>query len=370
MGILDRLLGRQRLIEELESLRWEIRRLRREKSSLGGMRSITGLQEKVIQLDEQLRIEYINSPLAHELGSTKEKLIGQPLVQVDRFPWGHGLLAELVDRARALPTGEDGEVSVERSHVDGTGREKFHRVKVSVAQGKPQILIEDVTNLRNLEQIFQRYVSPTVIEKMKQLTERDFFRAERSVLTVLFADLRGFTAASQNMSPEEVRNTINDYLEAMINVADRHEACVDKVVADEVMVLFGAPIPDADHAAKSLIVALEMQRAQDLLCARWRSQGRPEIHMGIGINTGEMVVGNIGSAKRMDYTVIGHHVNVASRLCNNAKPREVLLSADTYAAVQASANPIQSQVEFYEAGEIQAKGISAPLRVVGARARA
>ncbi len=333
---------------------------------MGGMRSITGLQDKVIQLDEQLNIEYINSPLVTELGMSKDELLGRPLATVDKFVWAPNLLGELVERAMG---GED-EVSAKRTYTDPhTDREKFYEVKVSCLNGKPQILIEDVTNLRNLEQIFARYVSPKVIEKMKQLPEQDFFRADRLVLTVLFGDLRGFTAASQRMKPEQVRLTINDYLEAMINVADKYEAYVDKVVADEVMVLFGAPIPDADHPGKSLEVALEMQAAQAKLNGLWRKQGRPELHLGIGINTGEMVIGNIGSRKRVDYTVLGHNVNVASRLCNSAKPGEILLTGATLDAIRAGNNMIKQTVDFSEAGEIQAKGINDPLRVISVTPR-
>ena len=159
---------------------------------------------------------------------------------------------------------------------------------------------------------FERYVSPTVVEKMQDSTE-DFFKTERSVISVLFADLRGFTSMSSNLAPEEVKNTINEYLTAMINVIDQNEATVDKIVGDEVMALFGAPIFYEDHALRALKVAMEMQKAHQGLLHKWKSENRPAPPVGIGINTGEMVVGNIGSEKRMDYTVLGHHVNLCVR---------------------------------------------------------
>jgi adenylate cyclase len=164
-----------------------------------------------------------------------------------------------------------------------------------------------------------------------------------------------------------VRNTINEYLEAMIDVADRHEAYVDKVVGDEVMLLFGAPIPDPEHAVKGLTVALEMIEAQDALWRKWSAAGRDPLHIGIGINTGEVIVGNVGTRTRMDYTVIGHHVNVAARLCSHAKPRQILLTDSTQKAVVESSSPVRDKVEFVEQGEIQAKGIREPMRVIAAQ---
>jgi len=368
MGVLDRLTGKEKLLDEIEKLRRENRRLRSESQPKAAMRSIVGLEDRVIQLDNRLQIVYINSPLAAELGASRDALLGRPLADVDRFPWGPGRLAELVRRAIAEEAGV--EVQDERIYTDPqTGKRVFLRVKVTCHEDCPQILIEDITNLRNLEQIFARYVSPRVIEKMKRLTEKDFFVAERQELTILFADLRGFTAAAEAMVPFEVRDTINDYLEAMISVADRHEAYVDKLVGDAVMLLFGAPIPDPEHASKSLEVALDMIAAQETLGQAWARAGRPDMGVGIGINTGEVVVGNVGSSSRMAYTVIGHHVNVASRLCGHAERGEVLLTEKTYRTILEQGHAVRDRVDFTPKGEIRAKGIRDPLPVISARPR-
>ncbi len=367
-GWLDRLTGRRALVHEVERLRLENRRLLETESSGSALYTITGLTDQVIQLDGALNVEYVNSAIALELGGSKESFRGVPLAVVDRLPWGPGILGPLVEQARA-----QGRAETERSHQRPDGREIFHRITVHHEDGgrggRTQLRIEDITHLRNLERIFARYVSPKVVEKMKQLTERDFFRAERMELSILFADLRGFTSVAQKLPAVEVRHTINEYLEAMIGVADRHEAFVDKVVADEVMLLFGAPMADPHHAAHSIDVGLEMLDAQRELNRRWRDAGRPELGLGVGINTGEAVVGNIGSSTRADYTVIGHAVNVASRLCNKAGPGELLVSGETHSAYVASGRALARPVEFTAVGAIDLKGVSEPVPVLLARPR-
>ena len=109
-----------------------------------------------------------------------------------------------------------------------------------------------------------------------------------------------------------------------------------------------------------------MQEAQEKLCKVWTKLGRPELRLGIGINTGEMMIGNIGSNKRVDYTVLGHNVNVAARLCNSAKQNEILLTESSFDAIMAGNHPVKDRVKFTEIGEIKAKGISEPLRVISA----
>jgi len=361
MGLFDRITNRKEILEEVAELRRTIRRLKRESSQqAGGMRSIAGLEEKVIQLDENDKIEYINSALANSLGIDRNHVGGSHIKEIDIFEWGPGLFQSLIIDARdqSLP------VSVERTYFDEKQDKEVHlRIRVTVDDGKPQILIQDMTDLRNLEQMFARFVSPAVIQKMRAL-KRDFFKAERKNMTVLFADLRGFTSSSEKMEPETVRDTINEYLATMINIIDRHEATLDKVVGDEVMALFGAPIPDENHALSALKVALEMQRFQQDLIAKWEKRGHEPLKLGIGINTGEMVVGNIGSDKRMQYTVLGHHVNLAARLVDAAKGGQILISQTTFDSILKQSAEIKGQMRFNVVGCIRAKGISKPVEVI------
>ncbi|MHC4778778.1 MAG: adenylate/guanylate cyclase domain-containing protein [Planctomycetota bacterium] len=361
MGLFDRITNRKEILEEVAELRRTIRRLKRESAQqAGGMRSIAGLEEKVIQLDDNDNIEYINSALANSLGINRNEVVTRHVKEIDIFEWGPGLFQSMIVDARdqKLP------VSVERTYFDAKQDKEVHiRIRVTVDDGKPQILIQDLTDLRNLEQMFARFVSPAVIQKMRGL-KRDFFKAERKNMTVLFADLRGFTSVSEGMEPEMVRDTINEYLATMINIIDRHEATLDKVVGDEVMALFGAPIPDEDHAISALKVAIDFQRAQEELIEKWRRRGSESLKLGVGINTGEMMVGNIGSDKRMQYTVLGHHVNLGHRLVEAAKPGQILISQNTFDSILSKSEDIKGQMRFNVVGCIRAKGISKPVEVI------
>ncbi|MBI4575198.1 MAG: hypothetical protein HY722_02930 [Planctomycetes bacterium] len=348
-------------MDEITSLRQELRRVKKANPQTGAMRSIAGLEEKVIQLDQENRIEYLNSALVATLGVSRDDLIGKDLRAIDRFEWGPGLLAKLVEdsRERKAP------VEALREHHDKQRDETLHlKIRVDAQQGKPQILIEDVTELRNLEEMFGAYVSPAVLEKMKA-SRRDFFKAERARMTVVFADLRGFTAMSENMEPEEVRRTLNEYLETMTEIILVHEGTVDKYVGDEIMALFGRPIPMEDHAYKAVLVALEMQEAQRRLVERWTHEGRASVHMGMGINTGEMIIGNIGSKRKMNYTVLGHHVNLAARLCSNARAGQILISQGTFDELMGHTESaaIKERIGFDIIDRIEAKGISHPVEV-------
>jgi adenylate cyclase len=132
--------------------------------------------------------------------------------------------------------------------------------------------------------------------------------------TVLFSDIRGFTTASERATPEAVVAQLNEYFGAMVEVLFRHQGTLDKFVGDMVMGLFGAPLPDDRHADHAVAAAIDMTQTLDRLNEKWRSEGKPELNIGIGINSGDMIAGNIGSEAIMSYTVIGDAVNLGSRL--------------------------------------------------------
>jgi class 3 adenylate cyclase len=356
--------SREDLLRDIERLQRRIEHLE-SGGAAGHMRSIVGLADKVIQLSEDDRIEYVNGALARMAGVVRDDVIGKHLSVIDRFPWGEGLLATLLATCRA----RGGEVAEEMTTVDGTGRRQYFKVIVNVASGKPQILIADTTVVKVLEHTFTRYVSPAVIQRMiAAQRERDFFMAERYEMTVLFCDLRGFTAMSEGIPPEDVRSMLNEYLTAMTDAILRHEGTLDKFIGDGVMALFGAPLYYPDHAIRALRVALDMQAVHRGTQTRWRAQGRPTPGVGIGINTGEMVVGNMGSPLRVNYSVLGHPVNLAARLCSRALAGEVLLGERTFAlvegAMKAGTLDIASTLTFERRGSIVAKGISTPVGIV------
>jgi len=162
------------------------------------------------------------------------------------------------------------------------------------------------------------------------------------VLTVLYADVRGSTSLAEQADPELLVGFINDYLGRMTEVILSREGTLDKFVGDEVIALFSAPFPQPDHALRAVRVALEMQAAHQGVMETWGARGIEPAPIGIGIATGEMTVGEMGCAKRTDYTVIGQAANLGARLCGVAGGGEVLVSQTTYDLVndQVAAVPV------------------------------
>jgi adenylate cyclase len=160
---------------------------------------------------------------------------------------------------------------------------------------------------------------------------------ERRVVTILFSDIRGFTSFSEKHPPEEVVGTLNEYLEAMTEIVFRWEGTLDKFIGDTILAFWGAPLPQEDHAALALRCALELSERLDRLNAAWGAAGRTTLEIGIGITTGQVLVGNIGAeGKKMDYTVIGDQVNLCSRVEQLTKTfnARILVTASTFAQVE------------------------------------
>jgi adenylate cyclase len=160
---------------------------------------------------------------------------------------------------------------------------------------------------------------------------------KRADLTIIFSDIRGFTTLSEKMTPEGVVALLNPYLEAMSQVIYKHGGTVDKYEGDAVIAFFGEPVPYKDHAARAVRAALDMRVALAELKEKWANEGRPsQIEMGVGVNSGEVFVGLLGSAQRINYTVIGDNPNLAARLQDLTKTYAwpILVSESTYQQVK------------------------------------
>ena len=196
-----------------------------------------------------------------------------------------------------------------------------------------------------LRQVLGRSVDPHVMEKLLARPSVDFLKGERAVLTVLYADIRGSTRLAERIDPEVFVAFINHYLGQMTEVILSYEGTLDKFVGDEVMALFGAPFPQEDHALRAVRTGLAMQEAHQTVMEIWRGRGVETAPIGIGIATGEMIVGEMGCAQRADYTVIGRTANLGARICSAAKAGQVYISEATYTLVSdaVEALPIPSQ---------------------------
>jgi len=219
---------------------------------------------------------------------------------------------------------------------------------------------------RFLEYTFSRFVSPQVVETMKQRPISDLLKMERRELTVLFADLRGFTAMANELTPEEIQETLNSFLEGMVACIEEAGGMMDKFLGDGFMALFGAPFRQEDHARRALNASASIQQAH----RKWmkeRSAGkRSHRPLGIGVATGETVVGAYGTHNRMEYTALGHVVNLASRLCGAAEAGEILTTPFTRdgALRHAPAGGGRGYLSFISKGRLRFKNIQEPVDVI------
>ncbi len=186
---------------------------------------------------------------------------------------------------------------------------------------------------QRLRNAFGQCVGPQVMDRLLRIGADDVLTGDRVPLTTLFSDIRGFTDMSERLDPDDLQAVLNDHLSAMTECVLAYEGTLDKYIGDCVMCFFNAPERQADHALRAVRLALEMQAAHHQVMARWHGRV-PLPPIGIGISTGETMVGNFGSVKRLEYTAIGHDVNLAARLCGVAEADEVLISHSTYELVQ------------------------------------
>jgi len=212
---------------------------------------------------------------------------------------------------------------------------------------------------------FRRLLSPAIAEQVLSGKLEVKQGGELRETTVLFADIRGFTGISEASEPQLVVEALNEYFERMVEIVFRYEGTLDKFIGDEMMVLFGAPVAHRDDPVRAVRAAIEMRKAMAGLNEQHVAHGLPPFQIGIGINTGEVVAGYIGSSQAMEYTVIGDPVNTGARLCSIAEPAQILISEGTLAK-------LGGQFEINELPEALVKGKAKPVRtfeVIGPRKR-
>jgi adenylate cyclase len=186
---------------------------------------------------------------------------------------------------------------------------------------------------QRLRDAFGLCVGPQVMERLLTIADRDLLSGERRVVTTLFSDIRGFTNMAEQIAPEQLQEVLNDHLSTLTELVLTYEGTLDKYIGDSVMCFFNAPEDQPDHALRAVRLALEMQDAQRALIGRWRGR-LPLPPIGVGISTGETMMGNFGSHRRLEYTAIGRDVNLAARLCGAAEGDQILVSHANYRLVE------------------------------------
>lgn len=342
---------------------WEARRTAAELAQSQRLMSsvFASIASGVIAVDGEGQITLMNRSAEYILHSPAEQALGKSFQEVFPSLWFH--LEPLVAYVRRghRPTGAR-EVELELPE-----RGMAHLWVVVSAlreteqkQGGVTIVLEDLTEQRRLEaqerlirETFQRYVSPVVVRRLLEDAAIVQLGGRRQEVTVLFADLRGFTSFSERLTPEELVEVLNGYLTIGAEAVLKEEGTLDKFIGDALMAIFNAPLPQPDHTLRAIRAALQIRQAVQ---EHHRKVPSGRLHYGIGIAVGEAVVGNIGTAQQLNYTAIGTCVNLAKRLEERAVEGQILLTEEAYERVK-------EQVQARPLASIAMAGMREPVRV-------
>lgn len=209
--------------------------------------------------------------------------------------------------------------------------------------------ISESRNKEKIKQAMGKYLSNDIMKNVVSNIDDLKLGGKRAIVTVLFSDIRGFTSLSEKMSAEEVSMILNEYFSEMEPIITKYNGVINKFIGDAVMAIFGEPIQDINHPKNAVKCAYEMLKKVEYLREKWLYEGKPKIEIGVGINTGEVFIGNIGTENRMEYTVIGDTVNLASRIesYNKVYKTNLLVSSSTYASIADIADVIKiSEVQI------------------------
>ncbi len=285
----------------------------------------------------------LSSSILEEVKNNKKAVLSSDAMLDERFKAAKSIIMQGIRSTMCVPL-LYGDRLVGAMHMDSTLTSgAFTEKDLQLFQGiatQAAIAIENQRLAMKIEREaatraeFQRLLSPNLVEQIVSGALQLDQGGSKRVVTMLFADIRGFTSMSERTPPEEMVKTLNQYFEMMVDVLFRHGGTLDKYVGDEVIGLFGAPVMLPDAALRAVRCGLEMQRALEEFNRIRETNGQEPIHIGVGINTGTVIAGAIGSSRTLQYTVIGDPVNIASRLCNVAKAGEVIISDYTMRTVE------------------------------------
>lgn len=220
------------------------------------------------------------------------------------------------------------------------------------------LTIRENKQKQQIRSMFEKYVDASVVDKLIENPELMALGGEERELTILFSDIQGFTTIGEKLTPHQLVTLLNELLDELSLIIFKNKGTIDKYIGDAIMAFWGAPVPDENHAYNACVTALEMQDRLRELREKWKKLGRPEIKMRIGINTGKVIVGNMGSKVKFNYTVIGDDVNLASRLegANKEYGTSIMIGEATY-------EKVKDKVIARELDLLVVKGKTEPVRV-------
>jgi adenylate cyclase len=307
----------------------------------------------------------ISSTLVRHIQKDKTGILSSDALRDNRFKEAHSIIAQCVRSTIAVPILHQddllGIMIIDSSVSVNAYTEKDLHLLTNIANQTAQF-IKNSQMAKKIEkdavtrERFQRLLSPDLAEMVISGRLKVEKGGESRVATVMFADIRGFTPMSENMEATQVLRMLNEYFEVMVEIVFRHEGTVDKFVGDEMMVIWGAPVRHDDDACRAVSAALDMQSSLVEFNKLLMAEEHRQIQIGIGINTGDLVAGYIGSTRTMSYSVIGDTVNTASRLCSAANAGQIIISENTY-------DHIRDIFEVAELESLRVKGKLKPIRV-------
>tara|TARA_B100000963_G_scaffold295177_1_gene266016 strand:+ start:1221 stop:3188 length:1968 start_codon:yes stop_codon:yes gene_type:complete len=315
---------------------------------------MSSISTGIIQVNILGEIDYINSSALKVFNFDKDQVVGNHYFMI--FEKNNNLIS-LIEK-----TEESKEIIFESNFDVTDNKDKKHQINLTISpvfdenENNSGVVLsfEDLSGINKVKSTFKKYVSESIVDELlENETSLELGGSEKEVC-VLFADIRGFTALSEKMEASKVVYVLNNYFQSMIDVIFKHNGTLDKIIGDELMVLYGVPLKTNNDPQNAVKSAIEMLFSLDNFNKKMKSEGLPKLEIGIGINFGNVVSGNIGSDQQMNYTVIGDNVNLAARLCSNAKPGEIIISNSVY-------NFLDNKSKFVKAEPLSVKGKSKPI---------
>lgn len=293
----------------------------------------------------------------------KAAIDGEPVMMTDRmsdqeFGMRESIIVQRITSAMAVPLKiEDrvlGSIYVDTRRPGAAFNEEDLELFVSLA-GQSAMAIYNVQLYQQMVSSEKRranlcrFLSPAIVDQvMKEESSLELGGQKRTV-TTLFCDIRGFTPIAERTPPHQMVGLLNEHFTAMTDIVFRYDGTLDKYIGDEIMAVFGAPIQQHDDAERAVMAALAFQARNAQLNIQRIAEGRSELNLGVGINTGEVIAGYIGSPMRMEFTVVGDEVNTARRFCDLAKGGQIVVGSETY-------EQVKDKVEVREIGNVKLEG--------------
>lgn len=335
---------------------------------------LRALSNGVISTDKEGRIITANRSAKTLLGFTEQTTIeGQSIVDIVRLQrgdfvrWFQGVLQRQDEKSRQqyYPDQILEPIQGQEQHSINLTINAITDAKDDTAISGALVVMEDISDEKRLKSTMYRYMTQEVAEQLMENPDAAKMGGDSREVSILFSDIRSYTTLSENLSAEQVVEMLNQYFEQMVDAVFQFKGTLDKYIGDAIMAVFGAPLPLDEHEWMAVRTAVEMRHRLIEFNARREAQGKPPIRIGIGISSGDVISGNIGSSKRMEFTAIGDGVNLSSRLEGATKQygAEIVLSEYTF-------RPCADRIWYRELDYIKVKGKNKPVaiyEVVGLR---